>query len=54
MLAVHIPRGKGLVGGRRDTGVPVVNVAGHEKCQLQYLSKDDTEKSLINGFNTIT
>lgn len=37
--AVHIPVGVGLVGGGRGAGVPVVNVAGHEQRQLQYLRR---------------
>jgi len=52
--AVYIPVALRLVGGRWEAGVPVVNVAGHEQSQLQYLryKQNEADQSGLDGFNT--
>lgn len=44
MPAVGVPVAVGLVGGAREVGVPVVNVAGHEQGELQDLRGDGAER----------
>lgn len=44
MPAVCVPVTVGLVRGTGEAGVPVVNVAGHEQSELQYLREEQTPR----------